>query len=84
MPLKAEPKKYKTILTGSNFTVAPESDEIEVSLFGPGYGECVLLHVGFNNWFIVDSCVDPLTKDPIPLAYLDAINVNPAISVKNK
>jgi beta-lactamase superfamily II metal-dependent hydrolase len=82
MPLKAEPKKYKTTLTGNKFTAAPDNDEIEVSIFGPGYGECVLLHVGSNNWFIIDSCIDPLSKDPIALSYLEAINVNPATSVR--
>ena len=82
MPPRIELKRYKTILTGDNFTLAPDSNEIEVSIFGPGYGECVLVHVGFNNWFIIDSCIDPIYKDPIPLAYLDAINVDPGTSVK--
>jgi len=82
MPLRAEPKNYETSLTGNNFTIAPDTDEIEVSIFGPGYGESILLHVGFNNWFIIDSCIDPHSKAPMPLAYLEAINVNPAVSVR--
>jgi len=54
----------------------PEEEEIEVSLFGPGYGECVLLHIGFCNWVIIDSCINPETKNPIALDYLKLINVS--------
>ena len=39
-------------------TSAPSAREIEVSLFGPGYGECVLVHLGEGQWMIVDSCVE--------------------------
>lgn len=62
--------------------IPPEQDEIEVSIFGPGYGESILLHLGKNKWFIVDSCIDPISKEPAPLSYLRKINVDPAISVK--
>lgn len=67
---------------GSKLNIAPESDEIEVSVFGPGYGESILLHLGYNNWFIVDSCIDPISNEPAPLIYLNQINVNPSNSVK--
>ncbi|MGA7577354.1 MAG: MBL fold metallo-hydrolase [Desulfobaccales bacterium] len=60
----------------------PRPEEIEVSLFGPGYGESVLLHVGSNNWIIVDSCIDRISKAPLPLAYLSEIGVDPAKNVK--
>lgn len=33
---------------------APEVGEIEVSVFGPGYGESILLHAGDNDWFLID------------------------------
>ncbi len=35
-----------------------EPDQIEVSIFGPGYGECILIHIGSGQWIIVDSCVN--------------------------
>ena len=54
-------------MAGSNVNIAPERSEIEVSLFGPGYGESIVLHLGENLWLIVDSCLDPLTRDPAPL-----------------
>jgi hypothetical protein len=54
----------------------PADDEMEVSLFGPGYGECVLVHLGYNRWMIVDSCVESGSKSPLVLAYLQALGVN--------
>jgi len=72
-----------TSLIGNNkLKIPPRSNEIEISVFGPGYGECVLFHVGDNNWFIVDSCIHPVSKEPIPLTYLNQINVDPATSIK--
>jgi hypothetical protein len=63
-------------------SAAPAANEIEVSVFGPGYGECVVLHLGENNWFIVDSCIDPETKDPVALTYLRQMGVDPSEAVK--
>lgn len=60
----------------------PDSDEVEVSIFGSGYGESILLHVGGNNWFIVDSCIDPITKESVILNYLKKIKVDPVKDVK--
>ncbi|PXF57856.1 MAG: hypothetical protein C4B58_08625 [Deltaproteobacteria bacterium] len=36
----------------------PSPDELEISLFGPGRGECVVAHLGNNDWLVVDSCLD--------------------------
>jgi hypothetical protein len=60
----------------------PALDEVEISLFGPGYGECVLIHPGDGHWIVVDSCIDPITFKPIALQYLAAIGVNAAVAVK--
>lgn len=59
----------------------PAHDEIEVSLFGPGYGECVLAHLGAGEWLVVDSCVDQRSQRQPALAYLDAIGVDPGTAV---
>lgn len=74
--------KYETQLLGSKLEIPPEDNEIEISVFGPGYGESILIHTGNNNWFIVDSCVDPILKEPSPLIYLKRINVDPGLAVK--
>ncbi len=60
----------------------PEKDEIEISIFGPGYGESILIHLGKNDWVIVDSCIDPLSKDPAPLTYLKKIGILPASCIR--
>jgi hypothetical protein len=56
--------------------VAPDRDCVEVSLFGPGYGECIALHLGFGDWIVVDSCIEPSSGKPVALAYLEAIDVD--------
>ena len=60
--------------------VPPEYDEIEVSLFGPGYGECVLVHIGSGRWVVVDSCLNS-DSEPTALAYLRSIGSNPSEAV---
>ena len=53
----------------------PAADEVEVSLFGPGFGESVVVHLGDGRWIVVDSCIDHETKDVVPLRYLDSMGV---------
>jgi len=54
----------------------PDSDCAEISLFGPGIGECIVLHFGEGRWFIIDSCLNPETKQPIALEYLTSLGVD--------
>src|SRR5882724_10511700 len=65
-----------------NETQAPPSDEVEVSLIGPGYGECVVLHLGGGEWVIVDSCLNPITKKPAAEEYLELLGIDPEVAVK--
>lgn len=69
-------------MVGSKLEIPPEDNEIEVSIFGPGYGESILIHTGNKNWFIIDSCIDSKLKEPSPIIYLKQINIDPATSVK--
>jgi hypothetical protein len=55
---------------------APGSDELEISLFGPGYGESVAVHLGGGRWMIVDACIDSKTGTPAVIDYLEQIGVN--------
>ncbi len=66
----------------NRLNIPPANNEIEISIFGPGKGESILIHVGDDKWFIVDSCLDPDSKEPAPLKYLKQINVDPSISVQ--
>ncbi len=61
---------------------APKRDEIELSIFGPGFGECLLLHLGLGEWLLVDSCVDQRRREQPALAYLNRIGVDPEQAVK--
>ena len=65
-----------------NLIRPPLPDEFEVSLFGPGVGECVVVHLGSGEWMVVDSCTDRKTGNPVALDYLDQIGVNVSKAVK--
>jgi hypothetical protein len=56
-------------------TTAPDPDEIEVTLLGPGVGECVVVHLGAGHWLIVDSYDDHGV--PAARRYLDGLGVSP-------
>lgn len=55
----------------------PDPRDVEVSVFGPGFGECVLVHLGGGDWMVVDSCVAP-DGQPAALSYLKSIGVDPS------
>lgn len=54
----------------------PADAELEVSLFGPGTGECIVAHLGGGDWMIVDSCTAAQSRKPIALEYLESIGVS--------
>lgn len=58
-----------------NYGSAPAKDEIEVTLFGPGYGEAIAVHLGEDAWLLVDSCIDPSSNEPASKTYLEHIGV---------
>lgn len=60
----------------------PADDELEVSIFGPGVGESVVVHLGAGQWMIVDSCVAPGARVPAALEYLSALGVDVAERVR--
>jgi hypothetical protein len=63
-------------------TAPPAEDEYEVSLFGPGFGEAIAVHVGHGDWILVDSFwLDPINLIPVSASYLDSIGI-PAGGVK--
>lgn len=57
---------------------SPEADEAEIVLFGPGYGEAIVVHVGNRSWIVIDSCINPQNKAPASLHYLRQIGVDPS------
>lgn len=81
-PQDEEPENCVNQSTGNKLLIPPESNEVEVSVFGPGYGECILVHVHENEWLIVDSCVDPYTKKAVLIKYLRGLGIDPGVAVK--
>ncbi len=61
---------------------APGTDELEVSVFGPGVGECIVAHLGAGEWIVVDSCLNKTTCNPIDLDYLHRLGVDVAEQVR--
>ncbi|WP_295446469.1 MBL fold metallo-hydrolase [uncultured Thiodictyon sp.] len=62
----------------TDYGKGPAVNEVEVTLFGPGFGEAVAIHVGENNWMLVDSCIDAdHSCAPASAAYLEALGVSP-------
>jgi beta-lactamase superfamily II metal-dependent hydrolase len=55
---------------------SPAADELEISVFGPGRGECVVAHVGNGSWIVVDSCTPASSARPVALSYLGSIGVS--------
>jgi hypothetical protein len=54
-----------------------------VSLFGPGYGECIAIHYGDGHWILCDSCfTDKASNYPAHLKYLEEIGVDIVSDVK--
>jgi len=62
--------------SGNNRAIPPDPQELEVSIFGPGFGECVVLHLGNGHWGVVDSCLDPPSKRAAALQYLESLAVD--------
>jgi glyoxylase-like metal-dependent hydrolase (beta-lactamase superfamily II) len=64
--------------------LTPNNNIGEVTLIGTGggYGESIVIHLGNQEWAVIDSCVNPNTKESLPLEYLKSINVDIANEVK--
>ena len=56
----------------------PSIDEVEITTFGRGVGECLVVHLG-GDWLVIDSHLD--RGRPVALRYLEGLDVNPT-SVK--
>lgn len=69
-------------MVGDILETIPADDEIEISVFGPGYGESILVHIGDQQWFVIDSCIDFLSKEPASLNYLKKLNIDPSKVIK--
>jgi len=60
----------------------PQANQIEVTVFGPGYGECIVVHIADGRWIVIDSCKGKQGTQPVALKYFEQIGVNPAEQVE--
>lgn len=60
----------------------PGADEFEITIFGPGVGECILMHLGAGDWFVIDSCCFPGSKQAAAIDYLVRLNVEPSDAIR--
>ncbi|NBB94925.1 MAG: MBL fold metallo-hydrolase [Planctomycetes bacterium] len=60
----------------------PKPNELEVSVFGPGVGECVVLHMGAGNWVVIDSCLGRDHETPVAMEYLSSMGIDARDAVK--
>lgn len=58
-----------------DYGIPPEPDEIEVTIFGPGYGEAIAIHLEDDSWVLIDSCIDPNTGRPAQFSYLNFLGI---------
>src|SRR5215831_9622012 len=58
----------------------PTSDQLEVSVFGPGVGESILVHAGRGQWICVDSA--KYQDRPWALYYLRQMDLDPAKNIR--
>lgn len=70
------------ISPNSERTRPPQLEEVEVSIFGPGKGECVVVHAGQGAWIVVDSCRSRISGTAVAIEYLASLGVNLATQVK--
>lgn len=54
---------------------APADDVLEVTLFGPGLGEAIAVHLGGGQWLLVDSCERKRGAGPETACYLNCLGV---------
>jgi glyoxylase-like metal-dependent hydrolase (beta-lactamase superfamily II) len=54
---------------------------MEVSVFGRGFGEALVVHLGDGKWALIDSCRNPGTGRPAGMEYLETLGVDPGVSV---
>lgn len=74
---------HSTVVTEKTVCAEPPGkDVVEVNLFGPGYGESIVVHLGSDQWLVVDSCAPDDEAEPVALTYLRQIGVKYKENVK--
>jgi len=67
------PENGQNFLADSELRKPPKTDEIELSVFGRGFGDCLIVSCGHNEFLVVDSFINNETGNPIALDYMEAM-----------
>ena len=70
------PKNGQNFLTELGIQKSPGINEIELSVFGRGYGECLVISCGSKEFIVVDSFKNSETGNPIALDYLETMGIS--------
>lgn len=54
----------------------PSCGTPQIIVAGTGYGECILVHLGNNKYVMIDSFINPDTKNPVAIDYLEKIGLS--------
>lgn len=57
--------------------VSPKANELEIGVFGRGFGECIVVGLGNNKFAIIDSFMNPDTGRSVALDYLECMGFDP-------
>jgi beta-lactamase superfamily II metal-dependent hydrolase len=60
----------------------PAENELEVSIFGPGRGECIVMHLGYGDWCMVDSCIGLGQRESVGVEYLRKLGIESVSGVR--
>lgn len=71
----------QSFLDQSLFRTPPTADEIEITIFGRGFGECIVLCCKNQKFIVIDSFINSSTSNPIAIDYLNSLNL-PISSIK--
>lgn len=71
------PSLEQLFFQNSSLLNPPKVDEVEIVIFGKGYGECIVIHVGNSRFIIIDSFTDLGSDKSIAEVYLEKIGMNP-------
>ena len=63
-------------LENLNLQKQSTENELEFAVFGRGYGECILIKYDACEYMVVDSFINPETKNPIVIDYLNSLKVS--------
>lgn len=56
--------------------------DIKVVVFGRGNGESILVEAENKHWIVVDSFINPISKEPAALTYLRELGLDPSEVLK--